>query len=171
MDHFTKWIRLKRQQAYRAKADIARRAGKVMNIDEDVETDASLQVVDDLLSKIPQNLMAEASYRCEAYARALMHFEQHIRSERENNNGGDLQPLYAHLQRIYAHIDEPDGMEGITSTLQARNLEQQILEEENVGRWTAAQTCYELSLQENPNNLDYQLGLIKCFKNLGHLGR
>ncbi|KAJ3040430.1 serine/threonine-protein kinase M1 [Rhizophlyctis rosea] len=169
IDHLTAWLRLRRQQASRLKANQARRQGRPVNSDEpDLENDAAVKAVQQLLSKIPKKLMADASYRCGAYARALLHFEQHIRLQ-PNDDKNAMQPLYAYLQKIYSHLDETDGMAGISTMLITPTLEQQILEHESGGNWTEAQTCYELALQRDQGNLGYQLGLLNCFTNLGHL--
>ncbi|KAJ3091648.1 serine/threonine-protein kinase M1 [Quaeritorhiza haematococci] len=169
VDHLTKWLRLKRLEATRQNAVLAKRAGRFFNADEVIKTDESTRRVEQLMAAIPQAVMAEASYRCKAYARALMHFEQHFRKERISKTEQQLQPLYAHLQKIYANIDEPDGMEGIATKFLAPTLEQQILGHECAGKWTAAQTCYELALQEDPNNINHHVGLLKCLKNVGHM--
>ncbi|KAL1916083.1 uncharacterized protein VTP21DRAFT_6087 [Calcarisporiella thermophila] len=170
VDHLTRWLQMKRQSENSKKRAIAKRAGRYVSVDEELNRDDSLKHVENLLSRIPQDIMAESSYHCKAYARALMHFEQHIRNQRNTSKSEqEMQPLYKQLQRIYAHIDEPDGMDGIATMFLDMALEQQILEHESAGRWTAAQTCYELSLQQNPDNLEHHLGLMNCLKNLGHL--
>ncbi|KAJ3053550.1 serine/threonine-protein kinase M1 [Rhizophlyctis rosea] len=153
IDHLTGWARFRRQNQNRKAA----------------QADAALKAVEQLLSNLPAKLMADASYSCGAYARALLHFEQHIRQQRTTMGKDDLQPLYAQMQRIYAHLEEPDGMEGISTLLVSPTLEQQILEHESSGNWTDAQTCYELAIQQDPANLQHQLGLLKCMANLSHL--
>ena len=167
-DHLTVWVRSRRQNLSN-QADKARRDGRVLD-DLDPEIDSAILAVEQFLSNLPQKLMSDASYSCGAYARALLHFEQHIRLQRDTMGKEALQPLYAHMQRIYAHLDEPDGMEGISTLLLSPALEQQILEHESSGNWTDAQTCYELAIQQDPNNIQYQLGLLNCLANLGHLG-
>src|SRR5690606_28740987 len=39
---------------------------------------------------------------------------------------------------------------------------------ETLGNWTEALNCYELALQNEPNNIEYHLHLLECLKNLGH---
>ncbi|KAI8840920.1 hypothetical protein BC829DRAFT_16893 [Chytridium lagenaria] len=168
VDHLTLWIRLRRQDLGKKRAMNARKSGKFLRVDDADELDAQRAKVEKLLLQIPQDLMANASYRCKAYARALVHFEQFMRAERKTRGDSDMQLLYAHLQKIYSHLDEPDGMDGLSTLFENPSLEQQILEHESAGRWTAAQTCYEISLQKNPDNLDLHIGLINCLKNLGH---
>jgi serine/threonine-protein kinase ATR len=142
--------------------------------------DPALKRVEDLLNGIQIDI-ADASYRCGAYARALKHFEQHIRlklitkldmdKEMDEQTDKEMQCLYRHLQKIYSHMDEPDGMEGISSKFpRPLLLDQQILEDEGTGRWAAAQTGYELALQSNPRNIDLYIGLTNCLKHLGDFG-
>jgi serine/threonine-protein kinase ATR len=163
------WISWKRQQPTREETPLARRFTQYLDKNDSDKKD-SLFFVENLLVSIPQNVMADASYRCKAYARALKHFEQHVRIERNAKTSAEMVPLYQHLQTIYAHIDEPDGMEGISTKFSSTSLKQQILEHEAAGRWADAQTCYELSLQKDSHNISHHIGLINCLKTLGHLG-
>ncbi|KAI9146005.1 hypothetical protein BKA69DRAFT_1024549 [Paraphysoderma sedebokerense] len=168
VDHLSTWLRRKRTLAKKAQQVSARRAGKAIPADSIIASDSGMKRVEKLLSEIPQELMAEASYRCNAYARALLHLEQHIRLERQRCSQTQLQPLYQFLQRIYSNIDETDGMEGISTMINTHDIDQQILEYESTGRWTAAQTCYELKLRNGEQSIRPHLGLSNCLKNLGH---
>lgn len=115
--------------------------------------------------------MAKAALQCKAYARSLMNFEQQVLILREREAKGEV--LYQHYERlheIYAHLDEPDGMEGISSLILSPSLEHQIRQHESTGRWTSAQSCWEVRLQSSPDNLEYHLGLMRCLRNLGHYG-
>ncbi|KAJ6018089.1 hypothetical protein N7451_001468 [Penicillium sp. IBT 35674x] len=71
------------------------------------------------------------------------------------------------LQDIYSQIDEPDGIEGISSHLSGLNIEQQVLEHRKAGRWATAQSWYELQLEKEPDNLEAQWNLITCLKESG----
>ena len=83
---------------------------------------------------------------------------------------GDLEPLYERLQEVYTQIDEPDGIEGISAHLQVLNIDQQILEHRKAGRWTAAQSWYELLLAERPDDLEVQYDLLTSLKESGQHG-
>ncbi|KAJ3412040.1 serine/threonine-protein kinase M1 [Chytridiales sp. JEL 0842] len=170
VDHLTLWIRSRRLEASRRQQAIARKNGRFISAEDgEDEKDIKRQRVELLLTKIPQMLMAEASYRCKAYTRALMHFEQYIREQRKDKDASSLQGLYGFMQKIYACIDESDGMEGISTLFLAATLEQQILEHESAGRWAAAQTSYEIALQKQPNSIKLHIGLLNCLKHLGHI--
>lgn len=133
------------------------------------ETDAAVARVGSLMSTISQELMAIASLKCRAYARSLLNFEQRIRTLRDQGKGDDdLQEHYENMHLIYANLDEPDGMEGISTRVVSPSLEHQIREHESTGRWTSAQSCWEVKIQEKPDDLDLHLGLLRCLRNLGH---
>jgi serine/threonine-protein kinase ATR len=126
-----------------------------------------------MLSSINHDLMAKAALQCKAYARSLMNFERQIVALREREtpaSAKDLTPYYERLHEIYAHLDEPDGMEGISMLILSPSLEHQIRQHESTGQWTSAQSCWEVRLQQSPDNLDFHLGLLRCLRNLGHYG-
>lgn len=81
-----------------------------------------------------------------------------------------MEPLYERLQQIYTQIDEPDGIEGISSYLQVLDIDQQILEHRKAGRWTAAQSWYELLLSEQPEDCNVQYNLLTCLRESGQHG-
>lgn len=115
--------------------------------------------------------MAQAAFQCKAFARSLMNFERQIVSLRERGpESKDLPEYYERLHEIYAHLDEPDGMEGISTLILSPSLEHQIRQHESTGRWTSAQSCWEVCLQQSPDNVDFHLGLLRCLRNLGHYG-
>ncbi|KAG8798407.1 serine/threonine-protein kinase M1, partial [Serendipita sp. 399] len=72
------------------------------------------------------------------------------------------------MHEMYCQLDEPDGMNGISAAVLTPTLEHQIREHESNGRWTAAQSCWEVSLQSKPDDLDSHIGLLRCLRNLGH---
>lgn len=120
-------------------------------------------------------MIARRAVDCKSYARALFYWEQHIREQRSNSADGggkqDMEPLYERLQKIYTQIDEPDGIEGISSHLQVLDIEQQILEHRKAGRWTAAQSWYELLLTQRPQDPEVQYHLLTCLKESGQHGK
>lgn len=165
LDHLNKWVRIVRQDVSRKKSDNKR--SRANQIDSPVEE--QLLKVDSILSSIDQNLMARAALQCKAYARALMNFERQIVTLRERSpQNQDLPGYYERLHEIYSHLDEPDGMEGVSPLILSPSLEHQIRQHESTGRWTSAQSCWEVRLQQSPDNVDFHLGLLRCLRNLGH---
>lgn len=165
LDHISAWLNRRMQALRKAKNDAnkgqaRRRAGG----DERVVVRAN-----ELSKGISQELMAQAALQCRAYARSLLNFEQRIRSLRdEGAKDQDLQAHYEAMHTIYANLDEPDGMEGISTKVISPSLEHQIREHESTGRWTAAQSCWEVRLQQRPDSSDLHTGLLRCLRSLGH---
>jgi serine/threonine-protein kinase ATR len=142
----------------------------------DAERDIlQISSVESVLAIIPADVISRRAVECKSYSRALFHWEQYIRQQRErcqaNLQEGNLEPLYERLQEIYTQIDEPDGIEGISTHLQVLNIDQQILEHRKAGRWTAAQSWYELLLNERPNDLEVQCNLLTSLKESGQHGK
>ena len=164
MDHLNKWVRTARQKINTNSNGRAQRFLQPGSLEE------QLVRVDSMVSSIDQNLMARAALRCNAYARALMSFEQQIVMLRETKKTNALSDHYERLHEIYAQLDEPDGMEGVSSCVMIPSLEHHIRQHELMGRWTSAQSCWEIRLQQSPDNLDYHIGLLRCLRNLGHYG-
>lgn len=127
--------------------------------------------VESILSSIDLNLMGTAALGCKAYARSLMAVEQLIVTRQAAGaSDTELQSHYERLHLIYAHLDEPDGMKGVSTKIVSPSLEHQIREHESTGRWTSAQSCWEVKLQQTPDDLDHHIGLLHCLRNLGHYG-
>lgn len=165
MDHISKWIRVVRQEFVRP-----RKASRQANHIHQALMEQLVRV-DSVISSIDYDLVAKAALETKAFARALMNFEQQIIIRKECDSSEDeLQPYYERLHQIYAHLDEPDGMQGVSSKVLAPSLEHQIREHESTGRWTSAQSCWEIKLQNSPEDIDLHLGLIRCLRNLGHYG-
>jgi serine/threonine-protein kinase ATR len=115
--------------------------------------------------------MARAALQCKAYARSLMNFEQQVSTLLSRSpQSEDLPSYYERLHEIYSHLDEPDGMEGVSAMILSPSLEHQIRQHESTGQWTSAQSCWEVRLQQSPDNVDFHLGLLRCLRNLGHYG-
>ncbi|GJC97112.1 pephosphatidylinositol 3 [Colletotrichum higginsianum] len=124
--------------------------------------------VEDLLSTIPPVLISQRAMDCKEYPRALFHLEQHAQQlEVEKSDPRQKTFLLEQLQDIYTQIDEPDGLEGISAHLHVLDINQQILSHKKAGRYTAAQTWYEIKLAEEPDNIDVQVDLLNCLKQSG----
>jgi serine/threonine-protein kinase ATR len=125
-----------------------------------------------LLELVPPEIISARAVECKSYSRALFYWEQHIRNARKSKIPLDEDTeLLERLQDIYQHIDEPDGIEGISAHLQVVDINQQILGHRKAGRWTAAQSWYEIQLAEIPDDYDAQLNLLTCLKESGQLGQ
>ncbi|THH23186.1 hypothetical protein EUX98_g7993 [Antrodiella citrinella] len=163
MDHLNKWVRVMRQDINAKRSESKRNRANVTS-----EAEEQLLRIDSILTSIDQSLMAKAALQCKAYGRALMSFEQQILSLRSNGVTGELQNYYERLHEIYSYLDEPDGMEGVSTMILSPSLEHQIRQHESTGKWTSAQSCWEVRLQHTPDDLQSHLGLLRCLRNLGH---
>jgi len=151
MDHLSSWLRLQR-------------VGRS-------ERGSQTKIVEGVLSSIETELMANAAMKSKAYARSLRNFEQRmVQLRKDGRSNSELQTYFERLHQIYAELDEPDGMEGVSTFVISPSLEHQIREHESTGRWTSAQSCWEVRLQQSPDDINLHLGLLKCLRNLGHYG-
>lgn len=156
MDHLSKWLRQNRV----SKPGATDRLNHVKSVEK-------------VLSSIESELMANAALQSKAYARSLRSYEQRVYQLKRDRQRPDhqLQEYYERIHQIYADLDEPDGMEGISTFVIAPSLEHQIREHESTGRWTSAQSCWEVRLQQDPDDMALHVGLLKCLRNLGHYGK
>ncbi|KAF5387623.1 hypothetical protein D9615_000714 [Tricholomella constricta] len=165
MDHLNKWVRVVRQNVSTKKSESKRARDNQI----DSRAEEQLLRLDSILSSIDQNLVARAAFQCKAYARSLMNFERQIVVIQERSpKNKDLPDYYERLHEIYSHLDEPDGMEGVSALILSPSLEHQIRQHESTGRWTSAQSCWEVRLQQSPDNVEFHIGLLRCLRNLGH---
>lgn len=169
MDHFSRWLTLarKKQQEFRSQ----KRKSKSTSASSGWQFDAALHEMEGLFQDIPHALVGHAALNCKAYARGLLNFESHIIGERSRNSDANLQTYYESLHECYAALDEPDGMEGISTRIVLPTVLHQIREHESIGRWTSAQSCWEVKLQQDPEDPTNHLGLLRCLRNLGHYGK
>ena len=133
----------------------------------------NLVLIQKRLESIPPELISQRAIDCKQYARALFHLEPHILRQQEEHGGDDenIQQALDSLQHVYAHIDEPDGLEGVSANLKVIDLKQQILSHRKAGRWSRAQTWCEVQLAEDPHNTDVQIDLLTCLKESGQYGK
>jgi serine/threonine-protein kinase ATR len=136
-----------------------------------VSVDQEILLVTSFLKLIPAEIIAQRAVECKSYSRALFYWEQHIRNIREQTKDSDaINNLLGRLQDIYTQIDEPDGIEGLSAHLHVLDIDQQILGHQKAGRWTTAQSWYEIKLTEDPDSVDVQVNLLSCLKESGQHG-
>ncbi|KAI5464134.1 hypothetical protein BGZ63DRAFT_349688 [Mariannaea sp. PMI_226] len=151
VDYALRWIQAKRAAGRLTEADKKR-----------------LKYIQGAFDSIPAELISQRAIFCNEYARALFHLEQHAqKQEQRKREPDDRARLLERLQDIYANIDEPDGLDGISAHLPVLDINQQILSQRKAGRWTSVQSWYEMKLAENPDNVDYKIDLLHCLKEAG----
>jgi serine/threonine-protein kinase ATR len=126
--------------------------------------------VQGVIDSLDPELISQRAIDCNEYARALFFLEPHIESRQKRAGKEENDRILQSLQNIYTQIDDPDGLEGVSAHLQHITLDQQALNHRKAGRWTAAQTWYEIRLAENPEDADIQLDLLTCLKESGQHG-
>ncbi|TQB68311.1 serine/threonine-protein kinase M1 [Monascus purpureus] len=173
LDYLSRWLQGKKKQLNNLVAHSSHtgRVHKEAPGDFLIETYGSqIKSVEALLSSIPPEVISRRAVECKSFSRALFHWEQYIRLFKNGPGEKDstkLESLYRRLQDIYSQIDEPDGIEGISTHLQVLNIDQQVLEHRRAGRWATAQSWYELQLEKEPSNTDAQWNLLTCLKESG----
>ncbi|KAL4956177.1 hypothetical protein BDW69DRAFT_181790 [Aspergillus filifer] len=171
LDYLSRWVQGKKKQLNYLKARGHHRATKENERDMLLDSYSSqTKAVESLLISIPPEVISKRAVECKSFSRALFHWEQYIRqytNRLQEHQSSSLELLYEHLQKIYSQIDEPDGIEGISSHLHVLDIDQQVLEHRKAGRWATAQSWYELQLEKEPENLDAQWNLFTCLKESG----
>lgn len=156
LDYLSRWIQAKQIDASRTRGPTA--------------VEENIALVRSVLAMIPAELVSQRAIECRSYSRALFYWEQHIRQVRDKTK--ELKTVdMVQLQDIYTQIDEPDGIEGISAHLHVLDIDQQILAHRKAGRWTAAQSWYEIKLAETPDDMDVQVNLLTCLKESGQHGK
>ncbi|KAG0246449.1 serine/threonine-protein kinase M1 [Mortierella sp. GBA43] len=168
-DHISKWIQL--TKAASTKTATPRSYTTVNELSQTTirMLELTLRDVQSHLTSISHDVIAMASFRVKGYARSLLHYEQYIRESKNQDDPNEetLQAMYEKHQEIYAHMEEPDGMDGISGLITNGTLNQNLLQCESAGRWSEALAYYELGLEENPDHFDNYAGLYRCHENLG----
>ncbi|XP_028587032.2 serine/threonine-protein kinase ATR isoform X1 [Podarcis muralis] len=164
LDHLTHWARYKSQRLSAEKA--ARKSNKDhAELQAPNEEYGEYQSVVRFLDLIPQDTLAAASFRSKAYTRAVMHFESFIMEKKQN-----IQEHLGFLQKLYAAMHEPDGVEGVSAIRKAEpSLKEQILEHESIGLLRDATACYDRAMQMEPDQIIHYHGVVKSMLGLGQL--
>lgn len=127
-------------------------------------TDIGYSKVKEFLDRIPQDKIAQVSFSCKAYTRAVMHFEQHL-----NGKANLSKEELDFMQRLYVELDEPDGVQGVAAIRQAPpSLQERILTfSGRVGCQVELQACYEKAIDADADDVTNHQGLLRCFMDLG----
>ncbi|GAM91485.1 hypothetical protein ANO11243_095360 [Dothideomycetidae sp. 11243] len=168
LDYMSRWMHEKRLAMASTKLALLR-AGHPPNELEEVSALSQISSVEAVVAAIPAQVIAQRAIECGSYARALFHWENHIREQRDRGNMdiSDRDDMYRRLQTIYSEIDEPDGMEGIAAQISMLTPEQQAHQNLRAGRWSAAQSWYDIELANKPDDHDLRIGLLTCLQRSG----
>nr|OQO19804.1 hypothetical protein B0A51_16256 [Rachicladosporium sp. CCFEE 5018]OQO27475.1 hypothetical protein B0A51_06559 [Rachicladosporium sp. CCFEE 5018] len=170
LDYMSLWLQGKKNIVSESRAT-AWRTGHSPNDFDEVGDQGQIQTIEQFLGSIPAEVTAARAMNCESYARGLFNWEQHIRQGRplipSASSAHEHEDLYDQLFDIYAQIDEPDGLEGLAVHLPFLTDEQQAALHVRAGRWTAAQSWYELQLADSPDDTTLQTSVLQCFRETG----
>ncbi|GJQ85421.1 hypothetical protein Trydic_g23851 [Trypoxylus dichotomus] len=115
------------------------------------------------LTKFCKLQLAMCSFQYGEYSRALMYLEDYI-----TNNQQALNENLYFLAKIYAQLDEPDGVSGVSALRNEEpTIEQRILELEVSGKLSDAVACYEQI--PHPLKLRHLQRLIHCYLDLDNV--
>ncbi|KAG0349509.1 serine/threonine-protein kinase M1 [Podila humilis] len=175
-DHISKWIQMRKNASHKHQHQQPSRANfSSVSMANRAPNDDALLKMQTHLTAISHSIIAMASLRCRAYARALQHYEQYIRNARRDgrikeDDDGDsgLQECFVKLQEIYVHMDDADGMRGLSTRIDSGSHAQQLLQNESAGRWREAMSYYDLP--NEPVTAETLIGAYRCLDNLGDYG-
>ena len=167
----SRWAQEKKRMVSQMRVT-AMRAGRDPDELELATINGHVDSVERVITSIPANITAQRAIECGSYARALFHWEQYIRSRKqEDQSKEDQDGMYQRLQSIYSQIDEPDGLDGIAAQFSILTPEQQAVQHRRAGRWSAAQSWYDIESVQKPFDSNVQLGLLSCFQESGQYSR
>lgn len=173
LDYMSSWLREKRLALNDMRVSAYKTGASLSELGE-TQAMAQVEAVEKFIGSIPAVTIAIRAINCRSDARALFHWEQHIRQKRPLVPSGQLsaeaESTYERLLEIYAQIDEPDGLEGISAHLSVLSEEQRAINHSKAGRWTAAQAWYEMQLADEPANIDLQTDVLRCLRETGQSG-
>ena len=149
------------------------RAGHSPSEFEEAKELGQIASVEGVIKFIPADIIAQRAMECGSYSRALFHWEQFMRDQNRDEMAEvtSHDELYQRLHSIYTHIDEPDGLDGITAHLNILSPDQQAFQHRRAGRWSAAQSWYEIELRKSPRDHDLQIELLGCLRESGQFGK
>ncbi|KAI3970231.1 hypothetical protein MKW92_002028 [Papaver armeniacum] len=88
-----------------------------------------------MLAAIPNATLAKASFRCKAYAQALLYYESHFLEKAGSFNPAALRSGIFEDEDVYGGLDEPDGVSGLLHLRKSLSLDDQLLLNKKAGNW------------------------------------
>ncbi|KAK9447883.1 uncharacterized protein V1518DRAFT_420696 [Limtongia smithiae] len=164
LDYMMRWQRARRKKS----AERARRNKLDVAVRETSPTDGgeeSIKCTEVFLRQIPVELIANRALETQSYARALFYYEQHLR-EVEKDDKIKAEDILNQLQYIYSKLDDPDSVQGVSSLFLSSTLEQQVRENEAIGRWDLALNCHEAIAKKEPGNVQRDVSIARCLREL-----
>lgn len=182
LDNLGQWVDDVRQelflsvQSLASKQQVSKTRHQIQNTltDQD-QLRLQCEHVSKLLSAVPKETLARASFRCQAYARSFMYFESYVRGKSGSFNpasersGSFDDADVSYLMEIYSCLDEPDGLSGFAFLRKSLRLQDQLLINKKAGNWAEVLTSCEQALQMEPTSVQRQSDVLNCLLNMCHL--
>ena len=190
LDQFSNWLEFTKQVVNKKMSTIE--LNKSLQSLAIPATARSTERVSLLLNAVPQIRLAQAAYHSGAHARALKHYEMHLKNEKKCH--GFNPPAFhakfdiddndlSFLIGTYSHLEEPDGIGGLIKMRKESRLSDKTLAAEMAGNWSEVLAIYEEALQtgkmqdSSSENLsagvcepisEDERGYLRCLLNMGH---
>lgn len=129
------------------------------------------------IEAFPAEVLSQKALYCKDYARAMFFLEPVAMAnvpEDAVEETARRDKAESDMIDIYAQIDDPDCLSGIMSKVGSfveMNAYRKALLEQKAGRWESATTWHLSDLSAEPDNVDVQARVLKCFLEAGHHGR
>ncbi|KAL9081035.1 MAG: hypothetical protein Q9157_000351 [Trypethelium eluteriae] len=170
LDYMSRWMQEKKKILAQIQLT-AERLGSSPPDAEIIRDTSQISSVERILSCVPAAVVSSRAMDCRSYARAAYHWEIHMRQEDDKCSALGLEylspSLHEHLQEIYAHIDEPDAVEGLSAVLDFVKPEQQLMEYVRLQQWDSVQAWYQIHHRRDPDNVDFQIQLSRSLYESG----
>ncbi|KAI9709715.1 MAG: serine/threonine-protein kinase M1 [Bogoriella megaspora] len=170
LDYMSRWMQKKKKTLSDMQLN-AQRLGTTPPEQEVLRDTAQISSVERVLQSVPFAVVAERAMDCQSYTRAVYHWDLHMREEKERcrqlNKEYKPGSHFERLQEMYAQIESPDAVEGLSAVLDFISPEQQLMEHVRSERWDAVQTWYEMKLELEPGNVEAQAQLARSLYESG----
>ncbi|KAK3922870.1 Serine/threonine-protein kinase ATR [Frankliniella fusca] len=147
LNFLEKWVGSSKQKVERGKKDSA---------------PIQFENAEKFLAQFSKLDLAYGNYGVKEYARALMYLEDYLMDKKDIKD----QELLCFLQRIYAQLNEPDGIKGVLAIQCSQpKLLENVVYQEVTGQYQEALSCYELLAMQHSNDdlgFSVQKGMIRC---------
>lgn len=170
LDYLSRWMQSKKRTVTANRNSIERsgRPSESWEVERERVDLQQISNVEALLSRIPSDIISRRASECGSFARAILHWEKHMRDVHDGSeselSSEKKESMNRHLQELYTGIDEPDGVEGLSLNIHALDPEKQAMEHRRAGRWTAAQSWYNLRVEEQPLDKKAHIKLLSCLR-------
>ncbi|KJR82707.1 serine/threonineeeee-protein kinase ATR [Sporothrix schenckii 1099-18] len=126
------------------------------------------------IGAFPAEVLSQKALYCKDYARAMFFLEPVAMAtvpEEDAEETARRDKAESDMIDIYAQIDDPDYLGGMMSkagSIVEMNTYRKALLEQKAGRWESATTWHLSDLSSEPDNVDIQARVLKCFLEAGH---